>query len=984
MAAGACDKALIRSGLIALFAIAVCALLNAPALAGTNEWTTTDPVMGGYIARLESPGFATTSTVFAALGSDGVRRLTDLNHPWTVVGTGLDGLFVNDVTQLGTGTLAAATTAGVFRLVDGASSWTKVSLDSTSTSAIDVLPDGTAIAGRTEGGILRSTNDGATWTGAGVDVSSPVLCLETSIEGTAAVGTDSGGVWVSSDAGDTWISRSTGLPGSEVRGIAFGADGAWYAATNAGLAKTTDGGRQWTTVLAGDFEDVVITGGKVLAAQRGSGVVMLYSAGLGVPIPGAPGVFPRSLGASSSSLLIGYANCGVYAIPGPPNMFQFMPAYPRNDGLVPLTISAIGVNYGDTAELGARFGSSPCGLLGARGDLFRRSDEEIYQIAPRSNADLVVGTSKGVYRSSSGVYTHLSVAPGQPELDAHSVGVSSDGTTIAAGVRGEVMTYRDSAGWTTLPATGLPDEWIGAVAVASNGRVIAGTAEGLMVLDPGQTTWTAAPEISGEVHAACALPNGTLLVAGEFEDVWKSTDNGATWHRGGAIGSDIRSLWPRPDGTVYAALFDSGAYKSTDAGGSWKRIGGPRRGVTAVAANKAGTYVMALTEDGLESFSYVTPSTWLEAPDPDAGLIPDGWYRFNPSILLHRDIFGATHWRWDSGEETSSLDSTVSVESSEGTHTLYYYSTTACTTETVRSRTFRIDTKAPTGDFSLQYGGKTGEEDPEFAGAHDLIRIRASGNDDVSGMDDLRVTIDGASTGWGEPTPLDTTLAVNAGDGTKSVTVDFRDNAGNVFTSTHSITIDTLPPAGTASLSYLKTYGTSLYLSLCSSVSDSGTGVTGMRTNAGTGWSAWSQYATPKTIVVPATGGTKTVSVEYRDGVGHVLSKTASFTYVAPKAVLTKPVLSTTGPRYGAYFTVSGYISPRVGGSTRLYFYRKSGSRWILSKTVTVVNTLSGSRSRYALRTRLYSRGSWYVRAYYPGSSYYRAATSTNSSFTVR
>ena len=959
-------------------------LAAAPALAGTNEWTST-PILGGYVARFESPGFATTSTVYAAMGTDGVRTLPDTTQAWSTVGSGLDGLFVNDVTWIGSATLLAGTRAGVYRLESGESTWTSTAVG-IDVSAVEALPNGTAILGKAAGGVLFSTNDGLIWSDPTTDVPAPVVSLATSVDGTAVAGTDGGGVWASTDGGDSWVSRSDGLVGTAVRAIAFGSDGAWYAATDAGIAKSTNAGGQWIMIRVGDFDDVLVADEyNLVCAQRGVGLISLSTSGLssyGQVTSLMPSRFPRTLAKSGWALLAGYPNLGVYRYWGAP-WGDYVTATPRpqNQGLVPLTVTTLGYAY-NWAAIGVAYGSNPGGLIGETGgDVLQFGDEYVYQAIQRRTGDVVAGTDKGVYRGT----TRLAVPDGQPELDAHSVGMSADETTIVAGIHGAVMAYNN--GWTALPVVGLPDEWIGAVTASCGGGVVAGTSSGLLVLDAGASAWRAVPGVTGPVRAATSLADGTLLVA-EPSAILASSDDGKTWATLSAPGSDVRSLWAMRDGSVYAAVYEGGAFKSSDDGQTWQRVGGALSGVRQVVASPIEPNLTALTEDGLQSITLVQPYTSVSPADGDGiGFPGDKWYRYVPTVSLSSSLPGTIHWRWDSGEESSVETSRVSFAAPTGIHTLYCYSTTSVTTEPLDAHVFKVDPDAPTGDFSLDFDGYVPDGTPGYAAAQYLLRITPWGSDAGGGLRDVLLQIGEPSPfffkSWQDLASASGQRAIDPVDGTTTVTVEFRDEAGNTFSRTHTITIDTQAPAGTASLSYLKRYGTSLYLAVRSSVPAVGTGVTQMRTNTGPGWSLWSAYANEKTVSMPATGGTKTVSVQYRDDAGHVLATNASYTYITPKPTVTKPTLSTAGPRSGAYFTLSGYISPKVGGSTRLYFYRRSGSAWVLSKAVKVTNTAVGSRSHYALRTRLFPRGSWFVRAYYSGSSYYRSASSLNSYFTV-
>jgi hypothetical protein len=106
------------------------------------------------------------------------------------------------------------------------------------------------------------------------------------------------------------------------------------------------------------------------------------------------------------------------------------------------------------------------------------------------------------------------------------------------------------------------------------------------------------------------------------------------------------------------------------------------------------------------------------------------------------------------------------------------------------------------------------------------------------------------------------------------------------------------------------------------------------------------------------------------------------------KAALTRPTLSTSSPKHGTYFTVTGYASPWFAGTVRVYLYRKVSGRYqvyphsghYVSRTVTT----SGSRVKYTYKVRVPYAGSWAVRTYYGGGTFSTSNWSLYKYFTVR
>ncbi|MDR3663062.1 MAG: hypothetical protein P4L86_22195, partial [Mycobacterium sp.] len=128
-------------------------------------------------------------------------------------------------------------------------------------------------------------------------------------------------------------------------------------------------------------------------------------------------------------------------------------------------------------------------------------------------------------------------------------------------------------------------------------------------------------------------------------------------------------------------------------------------------------------------------------------------------------------------------------------------------------------------------------------------------------------------------------ITLPVGDGTKTVRVQYKDNAGNIATMTDTIVLDATTPAGTMSVNNNATYATSTSASVNSTVTDAGSGVSQMRIDPGTGiYGSWIAYAASSPVTLPSGDGTKTVNVQYRDGAGNV-------------ATLTDTIkLDTTGP----------------------------------------------------------------------------------------
>jgi photosystem II stability/assembly factor-like uncharacterized protein len=139
---------------------------------------------------------------------------------------------------------------GLFRSIDGASTWTEANngLTNTILSSVCAGPTENLNAGGW-GGLWHSSDIGETW--------EKVLDLTGSFQYVyrirvsptpylfACLSTDNGSLLRSGDGGATWMEANSGLPDATVMDIAFGTNGQTFAGTTSGVYRSTDDGVTW-------------------------------------------------------------------------------------------------------------------------------------------------------------------------------------------------------------------------------------------------------------------------------------------------------------------------------------------------------------------------------------------------------------------------------------------------------------------------------------------------------------------------------------------------------------------------------------------------------------------------------------------------------------------------------------------------------------------------------------------------------------------
>jgi hypothetical protein len=191
----------------------------------------------------------------------------------------------------------------------------------------------------------------------------------------------------------------------------------------------------------------------------------------------------------------------------------------------------------------------------------------------------------------------------------------------------------------------------------------------------------------------------------------------------------------------------------------------------------------------------------------------------------------------------------------------------------IGSATILLDTVAPTGAIAINANAAET--------TNTAVTLALAGDDaaPASGVAAMRFSNDGTNWSSWEPYAATNAWTLTAGDGTKTVRAQFRDNAGNLSAvaqdtiALDTSTPDTTPPSGSISINggAATTSSPSVTLSLAADDPAPGSGVAAMRfSNDGVSWSSWEIYAATKVWTLSGGAGSKTVSVQYRDNAGNL------------------------------------------------------------------------------------------------------------------
>ncbi len=226
---------------------------------------------------------------------------------------------------------------------------------------------------------------------------------------------------------------------------------------------------------------------------------------------------------------------------------------------------------------------------------------------------------------------------------------------------------------------------------------------------------------------------------------------------------------------------------------------------------------------------------------------------------------------------------------------------------------YTIDKTPPTGTVSVNSGAA-------YCNSTSVTLEVTSDDGSGSGAAQMQFSNDNAAwSGW-EDFAASKAWTLSAGDGAKTVYVQFKDAAGNSSTATISdgITLDTTPPTGTMVINSGAAFCVSTKVTLAVTSDDGGgSGVARMQfSNDNDEWSGWEDFAASKAWVLSAGDGAKTVYAQFKDAAGNPSTATISAGITLDTMPPTGTVVINSGAAYCNSTSVTLALTPADGGGS--------------------------------------------------------------------
>lgn len=601
--------------------VPVIVLLAAGASAQPRRWESLGPPGGSVTAILVDP--RATARVLAGTERAGVFRSESEGAAWTGTWPGLSAVRVHRIVEHPTSatTFFAATSNGLLRTINGATTWTQVpTRGATSIDAFAVNPAGhlfaaTATFTSAAGGpqLLKSTDDGASFATLTLP-GPPGGILSLAVGPTAGAG--SLYACVALEAGDFKLFKSTdgGASWTDVTGDLAGPTSVYvdpvapenvFVTNFLGVARSSNGGTDWTA-LAGGLPVDQPPSAFALDPTAPSNLVVAFP-------PTAAGDPPRVLRSadrgetwtSAAGRLPSDVVVALAVKPGAPSrIFAGSPA-----GI------SVSTNGGETwISANAGLSAVLVSTLGADGS---------------TDGGLWVGTGSGGHRSRDrgATWTSLNLSGPVRELIVHPAAAS---TALALAGGTLMRTTNGGDAWTPL-GNGVPDGGFQTLVLASSqpDTLYAGNCgAGVYRSTNGGADWSA---LGGSTIGRCvtavavdALDSQYVLAASNAgwltDGLLVSRNGGGEWTAPASglptdAGISALAVQPGSPRRLFAAVERHGVYASDNGGASWASVGGLAAGSGPFAVDVSNGRLFASSDVGGVWVTENGGAAWTELTD---------------------------------------------------------------------------------------------------------------------------------------------------------------------------------------------------------------------------------------------------------------------------------------------------------------------------------------------------------------------------------
>ncbi|HEV3455768.1 MAG TPA: hypothetical protein VHG32_04370 [Thermoanaerobaculia bacterium] len=606
--------------------LAVAWALAAPlAAAGQGAWAPTGPDGGVVTGLAADPG--SRSTLYASTQFGGVFKSTNGGATWAPASSGLDTNGLATIAVSPRGTLLAAAVSGIFRSLDHAASWHRVTLRrqfvEATQFAFDPFSPLLVYAAGSTSGAYKSADGGATWARIGAGLGTPPGASSPPLVQTLAAGPRRGlllagsdyGLYRSADGGATWrqvfgtACAAQALlwdPVRPLRAYAGCAKTLISSGSGSQIVVTNDGGLTWQALSGpfgkqGVFSLLAVPHSRLLFAGTDEGIYQSHDSGAHwTPLAAfAATAIPAPAGAAAVAV-------GALALASTPS-----PVIYAGSGLSRVGSQAPGAGVWTSSDLGTAWAASSAGLSATAVQAMAID----YGGGPANNVKLYAGTALGVYRSRNGGAAWRKINSGLTDPNVTALAVWSP---------------------STLPP-GPPPPGPAALYAVSSFNLLA------VSLDAGNS-WTERAPLptfgnTFDPHPVTSVAVDPLdamhILVGAGNAVYQSRDAGVTWDSksvlppsGSAYFVTAIAYAPSQPATVYAVatwqapfgvIPANGIYQSLDGGTTWAASGQNELSFQSVAIDPVNAGTVYVGGSGAVYLSGDGGATWTSQDFPTAG-----------------------------------------------------------------------------------------------------------------------------------------------------------------------------------------------------------------------------------------------------------------------------------------------------------------------------------------------------------------------------